>query len=93
MNKFGRYQCPCCAYYTFREEPIGEYGICTVCYWEDDPFQLADPTSEDGANQVSLHQAQQYFKDLGASNPEYTHSVRKPNREELPDQIPCREMQ
>lgn len=84
-NKFGRHQCPCCAYYTFREKPTGEYNICTVCYWEDDPFQLADPTYESGANSVSLHQAQQYFRDLGTSDPDYISVVRKPNREELPD--------
>jgi hypothetical protein len=85
VNKFGRYQCPCCAYYTFREEPLGEYNICTVCYWEDDPIQLADPTYEGGANSVSLHQAQQYFKELGTADPDCISIVRKPNREELPD--------
>jgi hypothetical protein len=84
-NKFGRYQCPCCAYYAFRQEPTGEYDICTICYWEDDPFQLADPTNEEGANSVSLHQAQQYFKNSGISDPQYSRYARKPSREELPD--------
>jgi len=84
-NKFGRYPCPCCAFYTFREEPVGEYSICTVCYWEDDPIQRADPTYEGGANALSLYQAQQYFRDSGSADPNCLAYARKPNREELPD--------
>jgi hypothetical protein len=85
VNKFGRYQCPCCGYYTFWQAPTGAYDICSVCYWEDDPLQGADPTYAGGANSVSLHQAQQFFRELGTSDPDCISVVRKPNREELPD--------
>jgi len=85
-NKFGRFQCPCCDYYTFREPPIGEYSICTVCWWEDDPFQLADPDLVTGTNdQMSLNQARKNFKKIGVSDPQHKHLSRQPNAQELPD--------
>lgn len=28
------YQCPCCDYFSLDDR--GEYGICSVCFWEDD---------------------------------------------------------
>ncbi len=37
----------------------GSYAICPLCDWEDDSVQLANPTSEGGANKRSLLQAQQ----------------------------------
>jgi hypothetical protein len=87
-NKFGRFQCPCCNYYTFYQPPAGEYGICTVCWWEDDPFQLADPDFVTGTNhEISLNQAKRNFKEIGVSNPEMKHRSRKPNEQELPDKI------
>ena len=84
-NKFGRYPCPCCGFYTFREAPIGEYGICTVCYWEGDPFQRADPTYAEGANGLSLNQAQESFRNSGSADPNCLAYARTPNREEMPD--------
>jgi hypothetical protein len=80
-----KYTCPCCGYKTFYEEPNGEYNICTVCYWEDDPFQKADPTDEGGANQVSLRQAQRNFIEFGACEVEMKHYTRQPNSDEPKD--------
>ena len=41
MNKIiEKYKCPCCGFYTFDEKPNGNYDICPVCFWEDDPIQL-----------------------------------------------------
>ena len=37
----------------------GSYAICELCDWEDDGVQLANPTSEGGANERSLAQAQE----------------------------------
>lgn len=34
-----------------------EYEICTVCAWEDDPLQNADPDFKGGANIISLNEA------------------------------------
>jgi len=35
----------------------GEYEICDVCTWEDDPVQFSDPSYAGGANKKSLNQA------------------------------------
>lgn len=39
-----KYKCPCCSFYTFYDKPNGNYDICPVCFWEDDPIQLVDET-------------------------------------------------
>lgn len=52
--------CPCCGHLTFDEEP-GSYSICHVCGWEDDASQLRWPTTEGGANSMSLVAAQELF--------------------------------
>ena len=48
--------CPCCGSKTFTAR--GEYEICGVCDWEDDPTQSADTTYAGGANKISLNEAQ-----------------------------------
>jgi hypothetical protein len=77
-----RFACPCCGYKTFYEEPSGNYGICQVCFWEDDPIQLHDPHFEGGANRISLKQAQKNFINFGACEMEMLKNVRPPNKEE-----------
>ena len=53
MNRIiGKYKCPCCGFYTFDEKPDGNYDICPVCFWEDDPIQSEDIEYEGGANRV-----------------------------------------
>lgn len=49
--------CPCCGFVTLKCE-YGSYYICPLCGWEDDAVQLANPTSEGGANSISLADAQ-----------------------------------
>jgi hypothetical protein len=49
--------CPCCGFLTLEGE-YGSYVICPVCNWEDDPVQLANPSSGGGANSQSLAAAQ-----------------------------------
>lgn len=72
-----KFACPCCGYKTFREEPTGNYDICTVCFWEDDPVQLQDPNYRDGANRVSLKQGQKNFEEFGACEREMIQNVRQ----------------
>lgn len=50
--------CPSCGFLTVDEETYGTYNICEVCGWEDDPVQLANPSSGGGANSESLYQSQ-----------------------------------
>ncbi|NAT23927.1 CPCC family cysteine-rich protein [Pseudomonas syringae] len=49
--------CPCCGFVTLTWE-YGSYDICPLCSWEDDAVQLANATSEGGANSISLADAQ-----------------------------------
>jgi hypothetical protein len=51
MNKL--YPCPCCGEKTLKE--LGEYEICKVCDWEDDPGQSEHPDDDLGANELSLN--------------------------------------
>jgi len=81
-NSFGKYQCPCCDYYTLRDSYENTFEICEVCYWENDGIQFSDPDYEGGANAVSLNQARQNFKKLGTSEACFTGSVRQPTAEE-----------
>lgn len=79
------YPCPCCGYKTFDQEPNGSHEICAVCFWEDDPVQLADPDFADGANPMSLRQAQKNFLAFGACDREMLPNVRQPAEDEQRD--------
>lgn len=50
-----KHSCPCCGKETI-ENP-GEYEICPVCGWEDDPSQSDDPELSGGANKDCLKTA------------------------------------
>lgn len=41
--------CPVCGFFMFSDS-YGSYELCTVCDWEDDALQLANPLSG-GANE------------------------------------------
>ena len=84
-NKYDKYQCPCCGYYTLDERPDNTFQICPVCFWEDDGVQLNDPDYEGGANEMSLNQARRNFKDFGAIDLRFREQVRAPLKEELKD--------
>ena len=47
------FACPCCGEKTLKE--LGEYEICKVCDWEDDPGQSKHPNDDLGANELSLN--------------------------------------
>ncbi len=77
-----RFACPCCGMFTLEQEPPGTNSLCPVCHWEDDAVQYDDPSFEFGANAVSLQQARDNYRTLGASSPEWRESVRPPTQEE-----------
>ncbi len=79
-----KYQCPCCGYATFENEPDGNYDICPVCFWEDDPFQAQDPDMSGGANGVSLNEARANFAKFGACEERFVGNVRAPKGDEIP---------
>ena len=78
-----KYKCPCCGFYTFDKKPMGNYDICPVCFWEDDPFQSQNPDEEEGSNHVSLNQARENFKKFGACEHDMIKNVRPPQKDEL----------
>ena len=76
--------CACCGHRTL-SEGAGAYEICPVCFWEDDPVQLASPLLQGGANRVSLAEAQLYFIGAAVSDPRFAAQVRAPSPDETPD--------
>jgi rubredoxin len=73
-----KYTCPCCGYKILSAEPPETNEICQICFWEYDPAQSKDPYYENGANELSLSQAQKNFLKLGVSDPRFRYLVRKP---------------
>lgn len=51
------FACPCCMQLVYSSPPRGEYWICPVCGWEDDPVQAEDPNFRGGSNKLSLVEA------------------------------------
>ncbi len=74
------YRCPCCGYYTLPGS--GNYEICPVCFWEDDPIQEDDPALCDGANKVCLNEARDNYEKYGACEERFVPHVRAPYDEE-----------
>lgn len=79
-----RFTCPCCGYRTLSEPP-GSHATCSVCFWEDDPVQLLDPSFQGGANRPSLMECQANYQRIGASEERFVGSVRAPTVAETRD--------
>lgn len=84
-----KYKCPCCGLYTLKEPANGNYEICEVCFWEDDPLASEDVNSKSGANKVSLAQARKNYIEFGACTSEMKKYVRNPRKEERIKPINC----
>lgn len=78
MSKF---KCPCCEHLTL-EDGNGNFEICPVCFWEDDPVQSDKPNMAGGANRVSLNYAQISYLLFGYGDPQDQAFVRKPLEDE-----------
>jgi hypothetical protein len=76
MNKI---MCPCCGFGTVDSD--GNYEICPICFWEDDPFQKENEYDL-GANQVPLIEAQKNYIRYGACEKRFVKNVRKPNAQD-----------
>lgn len=80
--------CPACGFVVIREG-YGGYEICAICGWQDDPLQLANPSSDGGANSESLAEAQTAaLRSLPLAVQEHLGSRRSSDwRPLLPDEI------
>jgi hypothetical protein len=77
------YPCLCCGFLMF-SEPSGSYGICSICFWEDDYVQLRS-LAMGGANHVSLIEAQRNFAAIGACEERVLQYTRPPLPEDKRD--------
>jgi hypothetical protein len=77
-----KYTCPCCGYKTLDRN--GNYDICPICFWEDDPFQEMNEYDL-GANKIPLVEGQKNYIQYGACEKEATRFVRKPTMDDKRD--------
>jgi RNAse (barnase) inhibitor barstar len=76
--------CLCCGYKTLEDNSI--FGICPVCFWEDDTVCWGNADFIGGANgYVSLREAQKNFIMYGACDKDSLDIVRKPELFEKKD--------
>lgn len=77
-----KYRCPCCGYKTLDER--GGFDICSVCFWEDDGQDDADAGLRHpfSPNHVSLAQARENYRRIGACEERCLKFVRPPLPEE-----------
>ncbi len=72
-----RFACPCCGHRVLEEQLC--WSICPICYWEDDPVQVADPWYEGAANTQSLFQSQQNYRAFGVMDKRFAEFIRQPS--------------
>lgn len=77
-----KYTCPCCGYKTIDSD--GNYDICSICFWEDDPFQKMNVYNL-GANKIPLVEAQRNYIRNGACEERVAKFVRKPTNQDKRD--------
>lgn len=52
-------KCACCETPEFEED--GNYEICSICNWQNDPVQNSDPNYSGGANKLSLNKSKEEY--------------------------------
>jgi len=83
-KKPGRFPCPCCGCKTFpvpKEDALAY--ICPVCFWENDVFDLNEDQPSDENHGMTLRQARESYRRLGAVRKDLLPYVRSPLPEEL----------
>lgn len=79
-----RNPCPCCGHLVF-DEPPGSYGICPICFWEDDVVQLRWPDLGGGANKPSLIESQIAYEKHEVMEERFANHVRRPDATDVLD--------
>ncbi|MBR1864571.1 MAG: hypothetical protein IJ806_10845 [Ruminococcus sp.] len=84
QNSRRRSECPCCGYFTLIGSPEDiAWAICPVCFWENDVGKNEELHS--GANSMTLKEGRRNFLEFGACDRKMLKNVRRPKREELPE--------
>jgi hypothetical protein len=75
--------CPCCHCMTLEES--SEYGVCPICFWEDDGQSGIDADAVRGGPNaaLSLTTARANFVSFGACEARFIANVRAPEPEEV----------
>jgi hypothetical protein len=76
-GKNGKFQCPCCAYFTL--DKVAAYDICPVCFWEDDGTTSEHSFSPNG---IPLDEGRVNYLKCGASKERDLEHVRPPEPDE-----------
>lgn len=78
-----RYRCPCCKCLTLSSR--GYYEICKICFWEDDGQDEHDAEVVRGGpnHDLSLRQAQENYRSMGAVQAKFLAYVRPPRPDEI----------
>ena len=76
-------RCPCCGCLTIGDWEEVITDICEVCYWQYDEISQRNPEIGIGPNKVSLNQAKENYKKMGAVEEKFIPFVRKPNEDEI----------
>ncbi|MFG3037438.1 MULTISPECIES: CPCC family cysteine-rich protein [unclassified Streptomyces] len=80
-----KYPCVCCGHLTMKGPPTS-WGICPVCFWEDDAVQLRWPDCAVPPNGISLIEAQQNYQTFGSCDERSIRQVRPADDDEPLDQ-------
>ncbi|MDB5675027.1 MAG: hypothetical protein JWM65_2009 [Sphingomonas bacterium] len=77
--------CPCCRNLTLRDGY--DFEVCPVCFWEEDGQGDADADEIRGGpnGALSLTQARQNYRKIGACDTRFLTNVRSPQPDEIPD--------
>ena len=78
------FTCPCCGFKSLKNPP-GSYDICKFCNWEDDLYQMLEPQTTGGANDVCLIEAQHNFAQYGAYTKQSVQYVTSPDEPAIRD--------
>lgn len=84
MNIYKGCPCACCGFLTMDEPEPGSFDICSVCFWQDDEVQFDDINYRGGANDESLSEARDNYKNFGVYSLQFLKMVRPPQSDEIP---------
>ena len=78
------FACVCCGNLTLPQPPPLNRVACPICHWQDDERQDRRPEVPEGANPVSLREAQRNYRRFAAIDESFREIVRPPQPSERP---------